>query len=532
MSAITNFPSQLPPSAHITADYVPLRDWIAVCGAVLGAFMAVVDIQIVNGSLRQIEGGLSASLDEGSWITTAYLIAEIVVVPLSGWIANVCSLKRYMMVTVTLFLVFSVCCSFAWDLNSMIVFRALQGFSGGGLIPMAFMIIMNKLPPLKRPIGMALFSVSATMGPSVGPTIGGWLTDNYSWHWIFAVNIVPGIVLFAAIWYGLSSSVPQWRLLRQGDWKGILAMAIGLGALEIVLEEGERNNWFDSDFISRCAVVAVVSLALFVWLELTAKSPFINLRLLKRRNFCIASITNLIFGMGLFGAIFIIPQYLTQMRDTSPLQTGQVLMWIGLPQLIISPLVPMLMRRFDNRLVIVVGMTLFGASLIMNAFMTHDSSMDQFVLSNIVRAIGQPFVMVPLNTLATIGIEKEQSASASGLFRITQDLGGSIGIAGLSTMLFEREKFHSNRLGDAITTANPNTDMWMHKTISYLTAHGINPTAAHASAIALLAQSVRREAYICAYNDDFLWLGLLLLGSCALVCFIHVPAKLSKGAKQ
>jgi len=218
------------------------------------------------------------------------------------------------------------------------------------------------------------------------------------------------------------------------------------------------------------------------------------------------------------------------MRDTSPLQTGQVLMWIGLPQLIISPLVPMLMRRFDNRLVIVVGMALFGASMLMNAFMTRDSGIDQFVLSNIVRAIGQPLVMVPLNTLATIGIEKEQSASASGLFRITQDLGGSIGIAGLSTALFEREKFHSNRLGDAIAAANPNTALWMHKTIGYLVAHGINATAAHANAIALMAQSVRREAYICAYNDDFLWLGLLLLGSCALVCFIHVPAKRSNNA--
>lgn len=504
-------------------EHVSLRDWIAVCGAVLGAFMAVVDIQIVNGSLRQIQGGLSASLDEGSWITTAYLIAEIVVVPLSGWLASICSLKRYMMGTVVLFLVFSVCCAFARDLNSMIAFRALQGLCGGGLIPMAFMVIMNKLPIHKRPIGMALFSVSATMGPSIGPTIGGWLTESYGWPWIFAVNVVPGIVLLAAIWYGLSASSPQWHLLRLGDWQGILTMATGLGALEIVLEEGERNDWFGSDFIARCGVVAILCLALFVWRELTARHPFINLRLLERRNFRTASIINAIFGVGLYGAVFIIPLYLTQMRDLSPLQTGLVLAWIGIPQLIISPLIPMLMRRFDHRAIIFVGMTLFGLSAIMNAFLTHDSGMDQFMLSNIVRAIGQPLVMVPLSVLATVGIEKEQAASASGLFTMTRDLTGSIGIAGLSTLLMEREKFHSNRLGDAICAANPNVQIWMRNTTAYLLAHGINASQAHAAVIALLALAVRREAYICAYNDDFLCLGLLLLAGGLLVCLIRKP---------
>lgn len=461
-----------------------------------------------------------ATLDEGSWISTAYLVAEIIVIPLSGWISRVCSLKRYMMGATILFIVFAICCALAWDLKSMIAFRALQGISGGAFVPMAFMVIINKLPPAKRAAGMALFSASMTMGPSIGPTIGGWITDNWNWHWIFAINVLPGALMIAMIWCGIEAEPCQFHLLRDGDWAGIIAMTTGLGALEVVLEEGERNNWFDSDYISPCGEVAAVGLVVFVYRELTARVPFINLRLLKRRRFCLATIANFIFGVGLFGVVFLAPLYLTQMRNDSPFQIGLVLMWIGIPQVVISPLVPRLLQRFDARVVAFTGMSLFGISSIMNGFMTHDSSGDQFVWSNIVRTIGQPLVMVPLNTLATVGVEKEQSASASGLFNVTRYLGGSIGIAALATILSEREKLHSNRLCDALTSASAGMNSWLSEATRYLLAHGDSAKNAGAQAMALLGQSVRTEAFISAYNDDFLYLGLLLLAGGIIVCFL------------
>jgi len=225
---------------------VSLKDWLAVIGSALGAFMAVLDIQITSSSLKDIQGALGASFDEGSWISTAYLIAEIVTIPLTGWLSKVFGMKRYIVVNAVLFLIFSVCCGLAWDLNSLIGFRAAQGFTGGVLIPMSFAIILSKLPPSKQPIGLAIFSITATFAPAIGPAVGGYLTDTYGWEYSFYLNIIPGIVLIAMLLYSLPASKMQLNLLKRGDYLGIVSMAVGLGCLIYVLEEGQRKDWFGS----------------------------------------------------------------------------------------------------------------------------------------------------------------------------------------------------------------------------------------------------------------------------------------------
>jgi DHA2 family multidrug resistance protein len=257
-----------------------LKQWIAVGGAVLGAFMAILDVSITNASLQNIQGALSASLDEGSWIATSYLIAEIIVIPLTGWFANIFSIRRYLLVNAALFLIFSMCCAWAWNLPSMIVFRALQGVTGGVLIPIAATIIITTLPNSQRPIGLALFGISATFAPCIGPTIGGWLTINYSWEYIFYLNIIPGLILMAAIAYSMDSKPMQLHLLKKGDWWGIATMAVGLGSLTYILEEGNRKDWFGSTEISYAAVACVIGFIFFFYIEFTRKEPFINLRLL------------------------------------------------------------------------------------------------------------------------------------------------------------------------------------------------------------------------------------------------------------
>jgi len=518
-----------PPSQSPQSDQVPFKTWVGLFGAMLGAFMAVLDIQITNSSLEQIGGALGATLDEDSWISTSYLVAEIVTIPLTGWLSQVFSVRWYLIVNSILFLFFSVCCAFAGSLGEMIVFRAGQGFTGGVLIPMAFTIVLTTLPPAKQPIGLALFSVTATFAPSIGPTIGGWLTDNFGWEYNFYLNIIPGLLLIAIVMYAVDPKPLQLEKLKGGDWWGIVSMAIGLGSLEVVLEEGERKDWLGSQFIVRLGIIAVIFITIFLWIELTRKKPFINLGLLLRRNFGIGSISGLALGLGLYGTVYILPLYLGQIQDYSPQQIGEVIMWSGVPQLFLIPFVPKLMQRFDVRLLAAVGFSIFAVSCFMNSNMTHDTGIQELRWSQLVRAIGQPLMILPLSSIATASIEREQAGSASGLFNMMRNLGGSVGIAALSTLLTRREQFHSERVGDAVSLYSPATQQRINQLTQFFTSRGSDPNTAHNQALQSLANVIHREAYVMAYNDCFYFIGISLL-LCAVALLFCKKVKASAGA--
>ncbi len=500
-------------------DQVSLKTWIGVFGTVLGAFMAVLDIQITNSSLRDIQAALGATLEEGSWISTSYLVAEIVVIPLTGWLSQIFSVRRYLLVNASLFILFSILCAFAWNLPSMIVFRALQGFTGGVLIPMAFTVLLTTLPPSKQPTGMALFGITATFAPSIGPTFGGWLTENFSWHYVFYINLIPGVLLLTAVWYAIDSRPMQFDRLRDGDWGGVIAMAIGLGSFQVVLEEGSRKDWFSSDLIVRLAVIAVIFLSIFFWIELTRRQPFIDLRLIKERNFGLASVINVALGLGLYGSVYILPLYLGQIQGYNALQIGEVLMWVGFPQLLVIPFVPRLMKIVDVRLLIGVGVSLFAVSCFMNSTFTNLTGMDQLRTALLVRAAGQPLIMVPLSTVATAGLAPNQAGSASGLFNMMRNLGGSIGIAAIATLLTQRQQFHSNRLGESISNFNPATQERLNQLTQYFVSRGSDLASAQNQALAAIDNVVRREAYIQAFNDCFYFIGFALLVSGIAVLF-------------
>jgi len=500
------------PGAQAADSGVPLKTWIAVIGSTLGAFMAVLNIQIVNASLADIQGAIGAGIDDGGWISTAYLIAEIVVIPLTGWLARVFSLRRYVLVNAILFLAFSVICAFARSLEQMIVLRAVQGFTGGVLIPMAFTIIITFLPKARQPIGLALFALSATFAPAIGPTIGGYLTENWGWEYIFYVNLIPGAVMVGMLMASLDSAPMQLALLRQGDWLGIGTMAIGLAALQTVLEEGNKDDWFGSPFIVRLSVIAAVSLALFIWIELTAKHPLLNLRLLVRRNFGFGILANFLLGTALYGSVFILPVYLARIQGYNAEQIGFVLAWTGLPQLLLIPLVPRLMQRFDARAVIAVGFALFAVSNFMNITMTVDYASDQLFWPNVVRAVGQALVFAPLSAIATAGIEKENAGSASSLFNMMRNLGGAVGIAMLQTFLTKREHFHSNIITHSVSLFEEATRARLAKLTSYFMAHGItDPALAAHKAVVAIGLKVRQQATIMAFSDTFYLLGVVLV---------------------
>ncbi len=505
-------------------EKVSTRAWIGTIGGMLGAFMAVLDIQITNSSIRDISGAIGASLDESSWISIAYLVPEIIVIPLTAWIASILGLRRYLILTSALFLVFSALCGQAWSLGSMIVFRAGQGFFGGALIPLGFTAVMQMLPKSKQPVGFAMFGLSAMFAPSIGPSVGGWLTDNWGWTWNFYLNLLLGPLLIGAVWYGFPPAPVRWEKLREADGWGIALMALGLGALTTLLEEGTRDDWFGSAFITRLAWIVAVALPLFVAWQLRAKKPVTDLRLFGERNFGFASLINIVLGGALYGSIFLLPLYLGSIQGYGASDIGATLIWGGVPQLFIMPLLPWFMKRFDARWLIAFGLVMFGTSCLMNTSMTADYAREQLRWSLLVRALGQPFILVPVSAVATSGLAAARVPGASGLFNMMRNLGGSIGIALLSALLTVRERFHSNRLGEAVSLYNPLTQERLDALTQKFTAAGSDAVTAGQQAIAALDSVVRREATLMAFNDCFRVLGLVLIGA-TIAAFLCRPVR-------
>ncbi|WP_252181192.1 MDR family MFS transporter [Azospirillum sp. B4] len=534
-----NLPRTLPPASGLASphgishdgsraaspastDHVPFMTWLAVLGSVLGAFMAVLNIQIVNASLADIQGGIGAGVDDGGWIATAYLIGEIIVIPLSGFMSQVFSVRRYLITNTVLFLVFSVACAFAQNLEQMIVLRAIQGFCGGVLIPMAFTLIITLLPKSRHPLGLALFALTATFAPAIGPTIGGYLTETYGWKYIFYINLVPGVFMVAALWASLERAPLRLSLLRQGDWWGIATMAVGLACLQTVLEEGNKDDWFGSPYIVRLAVIAAVALAAFLVIELRVQKPLLNLRLLARRNFGLGIVANVLLGVVLYASSYLLPRYLGQIQGYNAQQIGSVMAWVGLPQLVLIPLVPLLMKRFDARWLALVGAAVFAGSNFMNIHLWLGSASDQLFWPNIVRAFGQALVMTPLSVLATGGIEKENAGSASGLFNMMRNLGGAVGIALTQTWLTKREQFHSNVMTGQVSLFGESTRQHLAALQQKFLAHGVpDAITAWRQAVAEVDSGIRTQAWLMAYSDAFFLLGSAMALSAVAILFLR-----------
>jgi MFS transporter, DHA2 family, multidrug resistance protein len=486
--------------------------WISVMATMIGAFMAILNIQITNASLLNIEGGIGTGVDNGSWISTSYLIGEIVVIPLTDYLSRMFSYRNVILSFATLFAAFSVACAFTHDLPSMIAMRGFQGFFGGVLIPMAFTLVFTKLPKPQQPIGLAMFSLAVTFAPAIGPTIGGYLTENYGWQTIFFVNVIPTIVMVTTLYVTLERQPMQLHLLAEGDWFGIVTMAIGLASLQAVLEEGNKDDWFGSPFIVKLAIVAAVSLSLFIANELLVEKPLLRLRLLTRRSFGFGTISAVFLGFALFGTVYLLPAYLGQVQRYNAEQIGTVLAWTGLPQLLLIPLVPKLMQRFDVRYIAFTGMSLFALSAFMNTTMSLDYAGDQLFLPNIIRAVGQALTLAPLSAISLGSVAPQDAASASGISNMMRNLGGAVGTALLSTIVTKREQFHSNIIGQAVDLGREEVRARIAQMTNYFLAHGVtDPAAAHQQAIIALGNAVKRQALVMGFSDTFAVVGVVLI---------------------
>ena len=504
---------------------VSLKTYIAVGGALIGAFMAVLNIQVTNSSLPDIEGGIGTGGVNGAWISTAYLIGEIIVIPMTDFLSRVFSLRRYLIANTALFLLLSAACGQAHSLGEMIILRGLQGFFGGVLIPLAFTIIVAMLPPSKRPMGFAGFSITATFAPAIGPTIGGWLTDNYGWPTIFYMNLLPGAVMLSALIYALPRSKPQHSLFARGDWLGIALMAVGLATFQTVLDDGNVYDWFGSPFIVKLSTISAVALIAFVIWELRRTDPLIQFRLLGRRNFGFGTLGNFLVGFALYGSAYLLPQYLAVSQGFDAQQSGEVMAWTGVPQLLIIPFVPLLMKRFDSRALVGFGLMVFAASCFMNLHIDRDYAAPQLFAPDVTRAVGQALVMTPLSAIAMVGIAPSEAGAASGLFNMLRNLGGAIGTASIETFFTKREQYHSFIINNHVSLLEPATRSRLESFQQYFMAHGIpDPAGAMHRAMVAVGETIRAQATLMGYSDCFALLGVVLL--CATVSI----AVLRKGA--
>ena len=506
------------------------RDWFAIIGASLGAFLAILDIQITNASLKEIQGALSVDFSEGGWISTAYLMAEVVVIPLTAYLSTVFGLRNYMLVNGALFLAASTLCGFSWNIESMIFFRVLQGLTGGTLIPMSFQCMLVFMPPERKSIGLAIFGMTATLAPTLGPSLGGFLTDNFGWRWNFFMNLVPGVAILAAMAYGLPKNTADLSKLKNMDFLGAILMTIGLASMTYMLEDGARHDWFQSNAIKVAALAALICLPTFVSVQLTKKNPLLSLALLGQKDFALACLITMISASALYGGIYALSLYLGQIQNYGAATIGQVIMWLGIPQLFIMPLVPLLMRFVDLRLLASIGLALFCFSNYLNSGLDANFAGPEFTTSLIIRAIGQPLFLIPLSAIGMAVVSPTQAGTASSIFNVLRNLGGSIGIALTGTLLLNRQAIHYQQNLEHIGVGDFQTLERLKGLQYYLASQGQEFTNARVQGTDLLVKIAKRESAIQAFGDIFYLMAFVLLICVVLVFFFkRVDASSSMG---
>jgi DHA2 family multidrug resistance protein len=499
-------PASPPPPAPASTPQPRLRDWIGVLAMVFGLFMAIMDVQIVTSSLTQIQGGLSATSDEISWVQTAYLIADVVMVPLSGSLSRLLS-TRVLFVTATLgFTAASALCATATSLPQMILYRAMQGFCGGAITPSVFPVVYTKFRMPQLASVMVMISLILNLSSTLGPTIGGFLTDTFSWHWLFLVNIVPGFLVAAVVWVTIDIDRPDLSLLRYFDFAGLVLMAVFLGCLEYAIEEGPRWDWLADNTILTAVVVSSVASVLFFWRVLTYHQPIVDLRAFLNRNFALGSFYTFIIGTGLYGATYVIPLYLAQVRGFSAMQIGETVVVTGLAQMALSPFSTYIARTLDLRIMLAIGMGLFAVSMYMTACLTNQADFNELLMPQILRGTALMFCYLPANLIALGTMPSDKLKNAAGLYNLTRDLGGALGLATISTILNDRLHFHWNRLIEDINPARPAVQQFLEAQTSRL--DGLVPGDSSRAAFKLLANLVRREALVLTYNDVLMLLGV------------------------
>jgi MFS transporter, DHA2 family, multidrug resistance protein len=514
-AAVVSIPGASPP-----APAPRLADWIGVLAMVFGQFMAIMDVQIVTSSLTQIQGGLSASPDEISWVQTAYLIADVVMVPMAGTMSRLLS-TRVMFVIATLgFTVASALCATATSLGEMILYRAMQGFCGGAIAPAVFPVVYTKFRGPQLASLMVLISLILNLSSTLGPTIGGFLTDTFSWHWLFLVNIVPGVLVAAVVWATIDIDKPEPSLLRNFDVSGLIFMAIFLGCLEYVLEEGPRWDWFADDTIFLAGIVSAIASVFFFWRVLTFRQPIVDLRTFLNRNFALGSFYTFVIGTGLYGATYLIPLFLAQVRGYNAWQIGETVVVTGVVQMMMSPFTAHIARTLDLRVMLAIGLGLFAVAIYLTASLTNQAGFWELFFPQALRGFALMFCYLPANMISLGSLPQDKLKNGASLYNLTRDLGGALILAVIGTIMNQRLHFHWNRLIEDVNPARPAVQQFLD-----MQTNRFDPTVPDPSraAMKLLAQTVQREALVLTFNDVIMLLAALFVLGLVLMPLVRRP---------
>lgn len=486
---------------------------------VFGMFMAILDIQIVSASLAEIQAGLSASADEITWVQTSYLVAEVIMIPLSGYLSRALSTRVLFSLSAGGFTLMSLLCANAGSIETMIVWRALQGFIGGAMIPTVFATAFTAFPPEKRAIVSPVIGLVATLAPTIGPTVGGYLTDLFSWHWLFLINIVPGIFITLVSWFFIDFDKPDWSLLKNFDFAGLLSLAAFLGALEYVLEEGPNKSWFEEDVIVWGAVISAIGAAVFFWRAFVSTNPVVELRI-SNRNFWAGCALSFTMGVGLYGLTYIYPVYLGRVRGFSALQIGETLFLTGVVMFISAPIAARLAAKVDARYLIAIGFSAFSAGAWIASDITKDWTFGELIWPQILRGSGMMFSMIAINSVALGALPPQDMKNAAGLFNLTRNLGGAVGLAIINTMMNNRMDLHLARLHERVTWTSERASQWLSTLTGAFASRGSD---AETAAIKQIAGYIRREALVMALSDVFVFIAILFAAMIFVLPFVKKP---------
>jgi len=501
-----------------------VNPWIIALTVMLATFMEVLDTSVANVALPHIAGSLSASADEATWVLTSYLVSNAIILPMGGWFSMLIGRKRFYMMCVALFTVASFLCGIAPTLGLLIAFRVLQGIGGGALQPISQAILVESFPREKQGMAMAVYGMGVVVAPVVGPTLGGWITDNFSWGWIFFINIPVGVLSLL-----LTSTLihdPPYLVRRsfssvKVDYIGFGLLALGLGSLEIVLDEGQRNDWFGSNFIVAFAVTTVICLVSVVFWEVRQKEPIIDFHVLKERNYALATLSMLLLGFVLYGSTTLLPLFLQTLLGYTALLSGMVLSPGGIAICICMPLVGFLLRRVEARWLVIFGVAVSTIGLMRMAHFTLEVDYRTAVWGRVVQSLGLAFLFVPISTVAFARIPRERTNYATGLFNLARNIGGSSGIATTITLLARRAQYHQNVLVSHLTPLDPAYQSRLGQIAGAVQSAGASaPDAAH-QAQGILYGMVQRQSNMLAFADAFWVMGILFLAIIPLMFFLR-----------
>ncbi|CAK0751087.1 Colistin resistance protein EmrB [uncultured Gammaproteobacteria bacterium] len=489
---------------------------------VFGMFMAILDIQIVSSSLSEIQAGLSASSDEISWVQTSYLIAEVIMIPLSGFLSRLLSTRVLFVFACSGFTVMSFACAFTSSIETMVLARSLQGFIGGAMIPTVFATSFTLFPPERRATVSVVIGLVATLAPTLGPTLGGWLTQSLSWHWLFLINILPGLLVSMAVWSLIDIDHANPALLDGFDWFGLGFMALFLGSLEYVVEEGARHDWLADDVIRSFTVITLVAAVLFFWRTLTAANPVVDLGAFRDRNFSLGCLYSFTLGVGLYGAVYLLPLFLARVRGYNSLQIGMIMFVTGAFQFLSAPIAGAMSKKVDLRVMLALGLCLFGFGVYLNSILTAQASFNELFLPQAIRGASLMLCFIPINTLALGTLPPDRLKNASGLYNLMRNLGGAIGLALINTVLQQRLALHMNRLGDHINLGRPEVQAALDGLTEIISTSGavLDPQLAAAK---ILGGMVTREAMVMTFSDCLMLMAGVFFLALLFMPLVHKP---------